>query len=115
MTYNFSSENTCRGQSVIHIERFQWDERNEEHPWRWHSVTPEEAEEVFYIDPYFRRGRDGTRYVYGQTEAGRYLFVVYLDLGGGLIRVISARDMSSRERRLYCGGERYGEDTKIQQ
>ena len=86
---------------MIHIERFQWDERNEEHLWRRHSVTPEEAEEVFYTDPYFRRGRDGTRYVYGQTEAGRYLFVVYLDLGGGMVNVISARDMSSHERRLY--------------
>ncbi|MCH8295261.1 BrnT family toxin [Candidatus Poribacteria bacterium] len=61
-----------------------------------HRVEP-----VFLSDPYFRRGRDGTRYVYGQTEAGRYLFVVYLDLGGGIVRVISARDMKPRERRLY--------------
>ena len=38
---------------MIHIERFQWDERNEEHLWRRHSVTPEEAEEVFYTDPYW--------------------------------------------------------------
>ena len=101
---------------MIHIERFQWDERNEEHLWRRHSVTPEEAEEVFYTDPYFRRGRDGTRYVYGQTEAGRYLFVVYLDLGGGMVRVISARDMSSHVNGDFiCGGEMYGKDTKIQQ
>ena len=86
---------------MIRIEGFQWDERNEEHLLKRHGVTPEEAEDVFYTDPYFRRGRDGTRYVYGQTEAGRYLFVVYLDLGGGIVRVISARDMKPRERRLY--------------
>ncbi|MBI1925474.1 BrnT family toxin [Candidatus Poribacteria bacterium] len=72
-----------------------------EHLLKQHGVTPEEAEEVFYTDPYFRRGRDGTRYVYGQTETGRYLFVVYLDLGSSTVRVISARDMTPREKRLY--------------
>ena len=86
---------------MLRIERFQWDEQNEEHLLKQHGVTPEEAEEVFYTDPYFRRGREGSRYVYGQTEAGRYLFVVYLDFEGGTVRIISARDMTPREKRLY--------------
>ena len=86
---------------MIRIEKFEWDKRNEQHLLKEHSVSPEEAEEIFKTEPYFRRGRDGTRYVYGQTEAGRYLFVVYLYLGAGTARVISARDMTPRERRLY--------------
>ena len=86
---------------MLRIERFQWDEQNEEHLLKQHGVTPEEAEEVFYTAPYFRRGREGSRYVYGQTEAGRYLFVVYLDFEGGTVRIISARDMTPREKRLY--------------
>jgi uncharacterized DUF497 family protein len=39
--------------------------------------------------------------VYGRTEAGRYLLVVLASLGGGVVRVITARDPTERERRLY--------------
>ena len=86
---------------MIKIKEFQWDEGNEEHILRRHNVTKSEAEDVFIGDPYFRIGRDGTRYVYGQTSSGRYLFVVYLHLGKGITRVITARDMTKRERKLY--------------
>ncbi|MFB3042534.1 MAG: hypothetical protein ACE1ZS_12145 [Candidatus Poribacteria bacterium] len=34
---------------MIRIEGFQWDERNEEHLLKRHGVTPEEAEDVFFI------------------------------------------------------------------
>ncbi|NMG82602.1 MAG: hypothetical protein GIS02_00120 [Methanosarcinales archaeon] len=46
-----------------------------------------------------RKGRD--TYVYGQTSSGRYLFVVYLYLGKRVSRVVTARDMTKRERNLY--------------
>ena len=86
---------------LIKIKEFQWDEENEKHIlWR-HNVTRSEVESVFIGDPYFRIGRDGTRYVYGQTSSGRYLFVVYLYPGTGVARVITARDMTKRERKLY--------------
>jgi len=86
---------------LIEIKEFQWDERNERHIMERHNVTKSDAEEVFMGDPYFRIGRDGTRYVYGQTSAGRYLFIVYLYLGNGVARVITARDMTDGERKLY--------------
>ena len=86
---------------MIKIKAFQWDERNEGHIIERHNVTKSEAEEVFMGDPYFRIGRDGTRYVYGQTSAGRYLFIVYLYHGNGVARVITARDMTDGERKLY--------------
>jgi len=86
---------------LIKIKAFQWDERNDRHITERHNVTKSDAEEVFMGDPYFRIGRDGTRYVYGQTSAGRYLFIVYLYLGSGVARVITARDMTDGERKLY--------------
>lgn len=49
-----------------------------------HDVTPEEVEEVFRRGPVYRQGPKGKRrgenlyYAYGQTEAGRYLFVVFI-------------------------------------
>ncbi|MCD4766206.1 MAG: BrnT family toxin [Methanosarcinales archaeon] len=86
---------------LIKIIEFQWDEENEKHIlWR-HNVTRSEVESVFIGDPYFRIGGDGTRYVYGQTSSGRYLFVVYLYPGTGVARIITARDMTKRERKLY--------------
>lgn len=86
---------------MIKIKKFQWDKKNIRHLLYRHNVTRKEAEQIFVGDPYFRKGRDGTRYVYGQTESGRYLFVVYLYLGKEVVRVISARNMTDRERRLY--------------
>jgi len=86
---------------LIKIKEFQWDEGNEEHILRRHNVTKFEAEGVFIGDPYFKIGGDRTRYVYGQTSNGRYLFVVYLYLGEGVARVVTARDMTRRERKLY--------------
>jgi len=86
---------------LIKIKEFHWDEENEKHIlWR-HNVTRSEVESVFIGDPYFRIGRDGTRYVYGQTSSGRYLFVVYLYIGTGVVRIITARDMTKREKKLY--------------
>ena len=39
-------------------------------------------------------------YALGWTSAGRRLFVVFT-MRGTLVRVISARDMSRKERRVY--------------
>jgi uncharacterized DUF497 family protein len=41
-------------------------------------------------------------FVLGQTDDNRALFVAFT-LRGDLIRVISARDMSRRERKVYQG------------
>ncbi|MDY7079593.1 MAG: BrnT family toxin [Chloroflexota bacterium] len=72
-----------------------------------HSVLAEEAEEVLFSDPRvrfvekgYRRGED-VYAAYGQTEAGRYLIVFFILKRGSEALVLSARDMDSRERRLY--------------
>ncbi len=85
----------------MEIHRFKWDEDNIEHILN-HGVTPEEIEEIAFEGvPYIRKGREGKRYLYGKTIGGRYLFVVYMFVGKGEVRVITARDMDAKEKRLY--------------
>lgn len=78
---------------------FDWDEGNRDKNLRLHGVTDNEAEQIFYDSPKVRR-KSNRLLAYGRTYAGRYLFVV-LVLRHGLIRVISAREMTARERRFY--------------
>ncbi len=84
----------------MRIQDFEWDDENVEHIAR-HDVNPEEVEEACYLKPYVLRGRQGRYLVYSQTEEGRYLLVVGHYLGQGMFRVITARDMTESERRLY--------------
>jgi hypothetical protein len=85
----------------LKITRFEWDDGNTEHISR-HSVTPYEAEEVFADDAaIFLRSRSGRYVALGQTEAGRYLTVVYERKSGGVIRVVTAFDMDEKNRRRY--------------
>ncbi len=84
----------------VKISRFEWDARNIGHIAR-HGVKPDEAEGAFQNEPVFRKGRSGFHIVYGRTEEGRYLFVVYVRKAGGTVRIITARDMTPSERRYY--------------
>ena len=76
--------------------------------WRKHRVQIEEVEEVLTADPRVRRvarGNVAGEDVYsamGRTANGRYLSVFFVLKTGGRALVISARDMSSKERRLYA-------------
>jgi hypothetical protein len=85
----------------MEIHAFSWNEDNIEHISN-HGVTPEEIEEiVFEGTPYIRKGKQGKRYLYGKTVGGRYLFVVYVPVGKAKVRVVTARDMDAKEKRLY--------------
>lgn len=81
------------------INKFDWDDRNIDHIAR-HNITPDEAEEVF-LDALFRKGREGRLLVYGVTDPGRFILVVAALKSGGVVRVITARDMTQSERRYY--------------
>ena len=79
-----------------------WDEKNIAHIAR-HNVTVDEVEQaVFAPRIRLRKGR-GTNiyYLLGGTEAGRYLFIVLLEIGKSSARVITARDMSKKEKKWY--------------
>lgn len=73
-----------------------------------HHVSPEEVEEVFRNRPRIElveHGNVSGENVYwalGQTDAGRYLTVFFIDKHGGQAMPISARDMSAKERRRYA-------------
>jgi len=72
-----------------------------------HRVLAEEAEEILFGNPRVRFVEKGYRQgedvyaAYGQTEAGRYLIVFFILKRDGEALVLSARDMDSKERRLY--------------
>ncbi|MCS6936936.1 MAG: BrnT family toxin [Candidatus Bipolaricaulota bacterium] len=96
------------------IHELEWDDINSAHIAE-HQVKPREVEELIFEDaPHYRRGRSRTLYqVYGQTAAGRYLFVVLRYLGQHRGRVITARPMTRSERRLYRQVQR-GAKTHVQ-
>jgi hypothetical protein len=88
------------------IVGFEWDSANRDKNWIRHKVSWTEAEEVFfhppllvYPDPQHSRAEDRF-YLLGRTAEDRRLFVVFT-IRRGKIRVISARDMSNKERRIY--------------
>ena len=94
--------------SLPEFTGFDWDKGNVEKNWESHKVSPQEAEQVFFNRPLIvaddvKHSETERRYfVLGQTDDNRALFVA-LTLRGDLIRVISARDMSRRERKVYQG------------
>jgi len=48
-----------------------------------------------------RRGRQGLYEVFSQTEAGRHVLMVLADPGGGVWKVVTSREMTDQDRRLY--------------
>jgi len=80
--------------------RFWWDDNNIDHIAN-HGVEPYEAETVL-IDARFTRKAGRGKYVaYGQTEAGRYLMVVYAPKDEQRVRVVTDRDMTAAEKQRF--------------
>ena len=82
------------------ISGFDWNDDNIFHIEK-HEFTPEEVEEVFAGDYKVRRARQRLYIALGETLDGRLAFVVFRRLPGGVIRVVTARDMEDKERRLF--------------
>jgi len=85
---------------------FQWDEGNSEKNWISHQVRKSECEQIFFNQPLIL-GNDLKHstfeqryYALGQTDDGRKLFIV-CTIRENRIRIISARDMSKKEREVY--------------
>ena len=92
--------------SMPEFEGFEWDDGNVEKNWLSHQVAPQEAEQVFFNCPLIvaddvKHSRSEKRYlVLGQTDEDRPLFIAFT-LRKRRIRVISARDMNRKERKVY--------------
>lgn len=92
------------------ITGFQWDQGNSEKNWQRHGVTQAEAEQVFFNRSVLVSGdpkhsaAEPRYFALGRTDAGRELALAFT-LRGALLRVISARPMNRRERRVYGQAE----------
>ncbi len=85
---------------------FEWDAHNAVKIWGRHKVTPVECEQMFFNRPLAAnedaKHSDNERrfYALGRTDSGRLLFTVFT-VRSNKVRVISARDMSRKERKIY--------------
>lgn len=88
------------------LEGVDWDDANLAKNWEKHRVTPWECEQAFFnmplvvADDLVHSTVEPRYYVLGQTDAERRLSIVFT-VRKRRIRVISARDMSPKERRAY--------------
>ncbi len=88
------------------VEGFEWDKGNIQKSRQKHNVSPAECEEVFFNSPLVVKHdeshsvEESRFFVLGQTDARRLLFVAFT-IRSKKIRVISARDMSRKERQAY--------------
>ena len=88
------------------VNGFEWDEGNITKNWEKHKVGHFECEEIFFNEPLIvqkdkEHSEEELRYfTLGSTNSGRLLFVVFT-IRKDKIRVISARDMTGKERRRY--------------
>ena len=85
---------------------FEWDDGNIDKNWIKHGVSPAECEQMFFNQPLvvadddIHSGQEDRFYALGRTDANRLLFAVFT-IRKNMIRVISARDMSAKERKVY--------------
>ena len=85
---------------------FDWDAGNSEKNWEQHGVSKGEAEEMFFNRPLIvatdvTHSVAEARYAaLGRTQSSRQLTIIFT-IRGQRIRVISTRDMSRQERRVY--------------
>ena len=85
---------------------FEWDKGNIDKNWIKHKVSSSECEQIFFNRPLLIQDdllhseSEERYYALGKTDIIRFLFVVFT-IRNNLIRVISARDMSRKERRIY--------------
>jgi len=85
---------------------FEWDKGNIDKNWLKHEVSPAECEQIFFNQPLviqddMTHSKNEKRfYALGRTDSRRTLFIAFT-VRNNFIRVISARDMSRKEREVY--------------
>ncbi|PKA22992.1 hypothetical protein CH381_28025 [Leptospira sp. mixed culture ATI2-C-A1] len=95
------------------IEGFDWDKGNVEKNWIKHKVKPGETEEFFFNEPLLvvsddvHSEKEKRFAALGISNYSRKLFAVFT-VRNNKIRIISVRDMSKKERKVY---ESYQKET----
>jgi hypothetical protein len=88
------------------LKGFEWDDGNIGKNRGKHGVAPEECEQIFFNKPLLvgfdrkHSGKEKRYYALGGTFDKKLLFVVFT-IRKEYIRIISARPMSKKERRIY--------------
>jgi hypothetical protein len=91
---------------LARIVGFDWDEHNSSKNVLGHNVSQAEAEEIFFHTPVLlmddvkHSASERRLLLYGSTTAGRPLTASFTTRANR-IRIISVRDMSRKERRVY--------------
>jgi uncharacterized DUF497 family protein len=93
---------------IEQIAGFEWDHGNGRKSADKHDVSQAEAESVFFNDPLIvvedarHSEREQRLNALGRTAQNRLLHVTFtFRQNGTMIRVISARDMHRKERKIY--------------
>lgn len=85
---------------------FEWDYGNSEKNYKKHNVTQRETEEavtsdnMFIFDNEKHSGGEKRYMIWGITDGGRRLNLI-ITIRNNAVRIISARDMNVKERRVY--------------
>ena len=86
---------------------FEWDKGNIDKNFKKHTVTNQEAEEIFVNEPIFlfedekhSSSIEKRNMIWGTTKKGRRLTIIYT-IRNNKVRIISARDLNRKERREY--------------
>jgi uncharacterized protein len=90
------------------ITGFEWDDGNSRKSADKHDVSQAEAESIFFNDPLIvvadlKHSETERRFhALGRTARDRLLHITFtLRRSGTMVRVISARDMHRKERKIY--------------
>ena len=92
--------------SLNEITGFDWDSGNERKSLDKHSVSKLEAEEVFFNVPILllndekHSEKEPRFHALGKTDAARLLHITFT-IRANKLRVISARDMHRKEKKVY--------------
>ena len=106
---NLIEDPRIKSGAILHYVDYEWDHEKAESNLEKHGVSFEEAATVFgdplYVDFYDPdHSVDEHRYlIMGQSTAGRLLIVSYSERDD-VVRLISAREVTSSERRAYEEG-----------
>ncbi|MEA3464140.1 MAG: BrnT family toxin [Patescibacteria group bacterium] len=93
--------------NLSQIQGFDWDDGNAEKNWAKHKVTPEECEKIFKNKPLNifydqQHSQKENRFVAFGTINNKKLLTVAFIIRNNKIRIISARNQSRKERKIYA-------------
>ena len=87
---------------MLRIESLEIDDHILEKIESRHRISFGEVEEACLSDRrHIRKSRESLYKVFSQTDTGRYILVVLTNLGGGNWKIVTSREMTNSERKLY--------------